>query len=420
MDADVLEIVKQTLDPLDSLEMLAEADPGYENKIFYMNPKALKVMERFHWQLNSHLPSGTDFRSALGYSIHQFHRDPERIRNILRDLASTPGKKHMTELSLKGGVFQQVFSAVHDKNGNVLFFHASWMDKSSASRMEKILKSSLETATDSAKHLRSVQYAVENSVRHSNSQMHGLAQQIQFNRTGVEELKEKVLSIGRIAKTIREIAYQTNLLALNAAIEAARAGEHGRGFAVVANEVRSLSRRVREATEDVQANLQSIDLATQKIDGISAQAIQEAEEARSALEAAEKEVTQLEALSTILTARAAITSHEIFVDNLEREAVSVTRRLHAADLPDHHHCSFGQWYYSLGQEQLGNLQEFKDIEAPHAEVHRIGKTLLDALDRGDTEEMGRQLEALTEAKQRVIQKLQTLVSFGEAALGKNR
>jgi methyl-accepting chemotaxis protein len=166
--------------------------------------------------------------------------------------------------------------------------------------------------------------------------------------------------------------------------------------------------------------LQSIDLATQKIDGISAQAIQEAEEARSALEAAEKEVTQLEALSTILTARAAITSHEIFVDNLEREAVSVTRRLHAADLPDHHHCSFGQWYYSLGQEQLGNLQEFKDIESPHAEVHRIGKTLLDALDRGDTEEMGRQLEALTEAKQRVIQKLQTLVSFGEAALGKNR
>ena len=71
----------------------------------------------------------------------------------------------------------------------------------------------------------------------------------------LKRLQETSYSIENILSMILDVSDQTKMLALNATIEAARAGEMGKGFAVVAAEVNELAGQTNNSIGGIRTNI---------------------------------------------------------------------------------------------------------------------------------------------------------------------
>ena len=222
---------------------------------------------------------------------------------------------------------------------------------------------------------------------------------------------------------IHEIADQTNLLALNAAIEAARAGESGRGFAVVADEVRKLAERTAKATKDIASLVIGIrdnsNLAKNSMEALSSSADDYSKRGNKAT----ADMQRLMALSRKMEEVIAGSALKSFIEVAKVDHLVFKFRIYLGlfgleniapnQVSSHTACRLGKWYYEgEGRECFSQLAGYREIEAPHVEVHQRGISSLEAKNRGDMNGMLRDVEAMEKASLSVIDNLQRMADSG--------
>ena len=121
-----------------------------------------------------------------------------------------------------------------------------------ASSVEELAATINEISNNIEQNAKNAELASTNS-EHVKEQAEESGKRMQEMLSAMEDISNTSGEIGKIIKTIEDIAFQTNMLSLNAAVEAARAGAAGKVFAVVADEVRNLAAKSADASKNTSA-----------------------------------------------------------------------------------------------------------------------------------------------------------------------
>ena len=252
------------------------------------------------------------------------------------------------------------------------------------------------------------------------AELEGIDQKASRSCENIDRLKSLSEDIVKFVEVINNISEQTNLLALNAAIEAARAGEQGRGFAVVADEVRSLALRASEAASEIGSLVDSIGNETnntdQQIRDVSDDCRLIADSTDNILQTVNAAINLARHMQVVIGSSASgsfiqAVKLDHMVWKLDVYHLVTDNGLASGQLCSHNDCRFGDWYYrGEGADQFSQVRSFRELEAPHREIHEQGLAAVRAHQDGNTADCIQKLAAMERASDTIMQLLDQLAS----------
>jgi len=112
---------------------------------------------------------------------------------------------------------------------------------------------------------------------------------------------------------------------------------------------------------------------------------------------------------TTLILDRAKSAHMLFVGKIKAHLDGV-RQVDPNGLPSHQTCAFGKWYQSMGQQKCGHSNLFRQIDAPHAKVHELGKQAVMAFNAGDKAKAQGYCDEMTACSTALVEILERLKS----------
>ncbi|MDH0958652.1 methyl-accepting chemotaxis protein [Pseudomonas chengduensis] len=198
---------------------------------------------------------------ALNTAVEQMRDSLQGVNRQSQQLDST--------VQLLGGQARDALDAVEQQQAQMSQIATAATQMAATAQS---VAQSCEQAAVEAQQTREVALSSNQRSERTSASMRHLSSRLGDSAAALQQLRDQTQQINRVVEVIKGIAEQTNLLALNAAIEAARAGEAGRGFAVVADEVRSLSKRTQDSTQEIAQTVDNL----QRVVGQSVTLMEEA------------------------------------------------------------------------------------------------------------------------------------------------
>lgn len=205
--------------------------------------------------LTVRVPVSTDVTGAVSDALNLLTSETSKVLSDVINISAD-----VTEASLK--VKQQsdtVMAAAEEERQEVEHTTESLSMASREMRQIADLAQVCNTAADNA--IKSTQLALA-TVNSTVGGINSTRDIIRETEKRIKRLGERSQEISGVVSLINAIAERTHILALNASMHAASAGEAGRGFAVVADEVQRLAENARQATQQISALVNNIQLET--------------------------------------------------------------------------------------------------------------------------------------------------------------